>query len=188
MFSITSRGDLIKVIDEGDSLQIGSIIHSFYWDYDGFDSNQDDFEPVALHQPTETCLTRYHYRCLVLWKGNNVTDDQLLISFFPGWHTPLICKSIRPISYVLPRDDMDRAFVLLFIQYLKTRRVLDLTNYNTPTNYTLISENVPENRKFKLEGFTSYIIIGTTENIEDINIPDQIRTEIIRIRIQSNPI
>lgn len=94
-----------KVIDEGDSLNIGSIIHSFYWKWDVY--KKHDYEPVAFSKDDKCCLTRLHNHGIVIWQNFTEEHGKPVAYFFSGFHTPIICTK-QVIQYLDPDGIFDR--------------------------------------------------------------------------------
>ena len=71
--------------EEGDSLGIGCTIHSFYWSYDiAVPPKKEDYEPVAFCKVDNICLTRVHYRGIVLWQDFTLQNNKPVVYFRNG--------------------------------------------------------------------------------------------------------
>lgn len=174
-----------KVINEGDTPQLNTNIHSFYWSNDG-PKKQDDYEPIAISSNPQYCMSRVHYRGLVVWKNYISINEKPIASFLPGYHTPLICTD-QTVSSPLSSNDKDRAFQWFFLQYLKGKK-LDQSikkrlnqKYKTST-YPLINESIPEQYRFKLEDFTYYVLVAPDVNLESLGLPQKLIDKLIEIK------
>src|SRR3989442_15788343 len=101
-----------KVIDEGDTLQVGTKIHSFYWPMDGI--HIDDYEPIAVQESDKCCLTRIHYNGIAVWQKYYEKSDKPVAYFRAEFHTPMICTSQKPFLKKMPSDLLARMILSIY--------------------------------------------------------------------------
>jgi hypothetical protein len=163
-----------KVIEEGDSLNIGSSIHSFYWLSDLYKLH--DYEPVAVCKDDRSCLTRVHYHGLVVWQEFTEYKNKPVVYFKSLFHTPVIC-SVQKITFWEPDNYIDRAVLKgYFIPKILEMRNEDQLNY-TVTGYSdkMVKENVPEASKFTWNDLKYFVLIAPVTKLEDLNVGQRLK-------------
>ena len=165
-----------KVLNEGDTLEIGAQIHSFYWKKEIH--KNDDYEPVAI-LPAKRCgLSRYHFRGLIVWKDYVSINNKPVASFAMGWHTPILCSEHKA-TYSRPPSFLDN---LKLIGYLlpKIRHMgLNIEKYELRGyNENIVDEKVPVQRRFRWLDLNYYVLVAPEPTLDQL--PHKISTEIKR--------
>ena len=172
-----------KVIDEGDSLSIGCTIHSFYWPYDiSVPPKKDDYEPVAFCKGDNTCLTRFHYRGIILWQGFTLRRNKPVVYFRNLGHTPLLCSK-QQITYATPDNIKDRWILTEYlIRKLQTMRSEKQDEYKiTSYSQKLVSEPVPEQSKFTWERIKYYVLVTPVQRIDELKINQLLKDRLLSL-------
>jgi hypothetical protein len=167
-----------KVIVEGDTLSIGTTIHSFYWPFD-IVVKRHDYEPVAKYS-NDCFLTRYHYRWLVIWYDFLLQDSVPIVEFADYGHTPFLCTEYKPI-YVKPIKALDRVYLAYFLRKMKTAlHKKDQKNYRSYEYANkIVDEKVPEKSKFAWDGLQYLIIVSSVKNPLNLPISAEFKAKIL---------
>ncbi|MCA9827466.1 MAG: hypothetical protein KC444_03620 [Nitrosopumilus sp.] len=167
-----------QVFDEGDSLAIGSKIHSFYWDFDG-PKKIDDYEPVGVKD--ECGFTRFHYHGLIIWTDFVKEETKPVVSFFTSFHTPVFCTKHNPVS-AKPGDIIHR---LHWKAFMKLWKILDSKDkYETePYSSKLKITEIHSDKKFTLNK-AKYLILFTPDGkIDSLPLSDAIKLKLKKISV-----
>jgi len=166
-----------KVIDEGDSLDIDTKVHSFYWPLDGY--KKDDYEPVGING--KIAFTRFHYHGLCIWEKFSVSEGKPIVTFSPIVHTPILCTQSKPI-FRYPSDLKRRIELYFLLGILKKNKINSNLKYELE-NYSnkLVNEDVPEKSLFTLKDIKYLVLITENKKIEDLDINDIMKEKLEKI-------
>lgn len=165
-------------MDEGDSLKIDALIHSFYWRLDVF--KEHDYEPVASIKNNKSYLTRLHYHGIVLWQNFTRKDGKPIVYFTPGFHTPTLCNK-QTIRWLEPDAYMDKMVLHgYFIPFVMWTKLHNQNKYAVESYSKKFSDKkVPEGSKFYWNKLTYYVTVTEDKKIEDLNISKSLKERLL---------
>lgn len=171
-----------KVFDEGDSLDVYAITHSFYWKSDLY--KKDDYEPVAVSKNDNCCLTRLHYHGIVIWKGLIKRKGRPVVYFRKGFHTPVVCTRRSYISYVKPTDVLDRLVLTGYLvpkvksMWARRERRYDTTGYSEK----VVNEDVPEDSRFTWNHISYWLLVSSTSKVENLTVSKRLKESLLHLK------
>jgi hypothetical protein len=173
-----------RILVEGDSLGIACVTHSFYWPFDW--NKIDDYEPLAVCERDRTCLSRVHYRTIVIWQGFTENQGRPVVYFTRLAHTPVICSRQRA-AFREPSQAEDRWAIKQFLKVLKKMRSEDQGNYTVDAySDRIVDEDVPTEDRFTWDKINNFILIAPATKIEDLSVSNHLRDELNSILMKMN--